>query len=207
MSSWTPRTVYNGIEYGGNHQQYWWDENLNPGATFTTYLGTYDYALPNCTTYCWGRILEAGDQIPVTYLANANNWHNNLTNGWTAISFNINDCEPGDILEWAYPDNHVAVVEAITNGQIYVSQSFYTDDNGTAYGNRTPAVWGSTKAAVSAYGLANYPYRFFNYRLDTVAYGYHPTYILKNPAHHGSGDQLPVWMLPRKKRKMKVVII
>ena len=63
MSSWTPRTVYNGIEYGGNHQQYWWDENLNPGATFTIALGTYDYALPNCTTYCWGRILEAGDPV------------------------------------------------------------------------------------------------------------------------------------------------
>ena len=207
MSNWIPRTVYNGIEYGGNHAFYWWDETLNPGATFTTSVGTYDYALPNCTTYCWGRMLEAGDQIPVSYLANANNWHNVLTNGWTYVLFSVNACEPGDILEWTGSDNHVAVVEAISNGVVYVSQSFYTDDNGTPYGNRSPAVWGTTKASVSAYGLTNYPYRFFNYNPDTAAYGYHPNYILKNPAHHGSDQPLDAWLLQRKRKKMKVVII
>ena len=207
MSNWTPRTVYNGIEYGGYHQQYWWDENLNPGAQFVTSVGTYDYALPNCTTYCWGRILEEGDQIPVTYLANANTWHQHLTNGWTYENFNAANVEPGDILEWAYPENHVAIVEAIVNGQIYVSQSFYTDDNGTAYGTRSPAVWGATKAAVSNYGLTNYPYRFFNYSLDTSAYGFQATYTLKNPAHHGSDTGFEIWMARRKKKKIKVVII
>lgn len=204
MSSWTPRTVYNGIEYGGAQDMFYWDTAYNPGAVFDSGLGTYDLALPNCTTYCYGRIQEAGDPVPVSVFANANQWHNYLTNGWTAIPFSIDDVEPGDILEWASPDNHVAVVEAVSGSTIYVSQSFYTDDNGTPYGNRTPGVWGSTKAQVSAYGLANYPWRFFNYSLDTAAYGYHPTYILKNPAHH----DLDEWLLMKTKRKnLKVVII
>ena len=91
MSSWIPRTTYNGIEYGGSHDFYWWDINYNPGAVFDSNLGTYDLALPNCTTYCYGRIQEAGDPIPVSRFANANNWHNYLTNGWTYVSFNINN--------------------------------------------------------------------------------------------------------------------
>lgn len=206
MSNWIPRTVYNGIEYQGSSSQYFWDENLNPGATFVQYLGTYDYALPNCTTYCWGRMLEVGDTVPVTYLANANQWHNNLTNGWTYVNFNYADCEEGDILEWTSPDNHVAVVEKVENGLVWVSQSFYTDDNGTAYGVRTPAVWGSTKQSVSNYGLTHYPNRFFNYRLDTSAYGYHPTYILKNPDHHSQQqpEEFPIWLFLKKKRRYRL---
>ena len=205
MSNWNPRTVYNGIEYGGSHDQYWWDENLNPGATFTSSVGTYDFALPNCTTYCWGRMLEAGDPVPVSYLANANNWHNNLTNGWTYMNFNANAVKPGDILEWSGNDNHVAVVEAIVNGQIYVSQSFYTDDNGTPYGTRSPAVWGTTKQSVSNYGLTNYPWRFFNYSLYTSAYGYGPDYILINPVQH-TGTTFEIWMSQRRKKKVKVML-
>ena len=206
MSNWTPRTTYNGIQYGGYHDWYWWDTAYNPGAVFDSGLGTYDLALPNCTTYCYGRIQEAGDPIPVSTFANARNWHYNLTNGWTYVSFSISAVEPGDILEWSYPDNHVAVVEAVSGSTIYVSQSFYTDDNGHATGYRSPGVWGSTKAQVSAYGLANYPYRYFNYSVDTSAYGYHPTYILKNPSHHASDNQLDPWLYPQRKKKVKVNI-
>ena len=208
MSSWTPRTVYNGIEYGGNHDFYWWDIAYNPGAVFDPYLNTYDLALPNCTTYCWGRILEQGDPVPVTALVNANQWHNNLTNGWTYQPFNYSYVEPGDILEWSVgTDNHVAVVEAVSGLTVYVSQSFYTDDNGGTSGNRTSAVWGSTKASVSAYGLANYPNRFFSYALDTSAYGHMARYLLKNPAHHGSEMDLDMILLAKRKRKLAKVVI
>lgn len=209
MSSWIPRTVYNGIEYGGNHDFLWWDIAYNPGAVFDAGLNTYDLSLPNCTCYCIGRILEAGDSLPVAGLPNANQWHNNLINGWTYQPFNYSYVEPGDILEWSVgTDNHVAVVESVNGLTVYVSQSFYTDDNGGTSGYRTGAVWGSTKASVSAYGLANYPNRFFSYALDTSAYGHIARYILKNPAHHGSDiDPEQMYAVIKRKRKLKKVVV
>ena len=210
MSNWIPRTAYNGIEYGGFHDFYFWDTAYNPGAVFDPILNTYDLAIPNCTTYAYGRILEQGDPVPVSSLVNANQWHNYLTNGWTYRPFVASLCEPGDILEWAAgTDNHVAVIEDISGSVIHVSQSFYTSDNGTSSGNRTGAVWGTTKAAVSAYGLANYPNRFFNYDLDTSAYGHVALWLLKNPTHHGSTDSdidEILYAAIRKKKKVKVVI-
>lgn len=185
---WTRRNTRTGIEYGGSASQYYWNEALNPGASYDASLGTYDLALPNCTTYAFGRILEAGDPAPITGWHNANAWHAYLTNGWTYEPYNFDNAFLGDIVEWAGNGrNHVAVIEErdANNRLVYISQSFYTSDNGTASGYRSPAVWGSTKQSVSNYGIANYPNRFFIYSGLAYPYGgVEPTYVLKNPNSH-----------------------
>lgn len=226
MSSWQPRTTRNGIEYGGASSHYFWDypPNINAqywywypyqGAQNAFIADTYEEALPNCTCYARGRILEAGDPSPVTGNHSANAWHSHLANGWTAIPWNINNVEPGDILEWCSNGrNHVAVVEAINGGIPMISQSYYTGDNGGG-GNRTGAYgWGNTKQSVSDYGIAHYGNnygsgqgRFFSYMAYTHPYNAVPDYILKNPVDHS--DTMFKWLLYRNsgKRKRRKVLI
>lgn len=188
MSEWVRRNTRSGLEYGGTSSAYFWEYSNNPGAYYDPGLGTYDLALPNCTTYAYGRILEAGDPAPITGWHNASAWHAYLTNGWTYVPFDFDDLELGDIVEWSSSGrNHVAVVEEIdhVNRLYYISQSFYTSDNGTASGYRTPAVWGSTKQSVSNYGISHYPNRFFIFSGWAYPYnGAAPDYILKNPNPH-----------------------
>lgn len=190
MSRWNPRTTRNGLDPSN---PYYWDTTYNTGAYFYTWYpyqgapnavwcNTYNLALPNCTTYALGRILEAGDSRPLnSNFPNANAWHDNLANGWTAIPYNINDVEAGDILEWS--SNHVAVVELVENGTVYVSESAYTDDNGGVSGDRTDTLWGTTKQSVYNRGVNVYPNRFFHYGQSWYGSG-NPTYILKNPNPH-----------------------
>ena len=183
MSSWIPRTSVVGIRYGDANDGTYWYYPTNPGAYYDSGLGTYDLALPNCTTYAYGRVLEQGSPAPISGWHSAQAWHNALANGWTYVGYSFANVEVGDILEWSSGRNHVAVVEKIENGIIYVSESIYRDDNGGSTGYRSPGVWGSTKAEVNAYGLANYPNDYFHYGRMSYAYGYYvdPTYILKNP--------------------------
>lgn len=170
MSEWYTRTTRSGLEYGGASHDNFWNINYNPGATPRL-------CLANCTTYAYGRILEAGDLIPVSQFRNANNWHNYLTNGWTYEPFNASNCEPGDILEWGGLYNHVAVVEYIENGIVYYSQSSYTNRNTSL-----------SLQAISNYMINNYPSRFFSMGNTS---SWKPTYILKNPAHHSGGGPGP----------------
>ena len=208
MSSWIPRTT-NANMIPSN--RYFWDDSLNVGATFyvwypyygasgAVYCNTYNLALPNCTTYAYGRILEAGDPAPISGFHNASAWHSNLANGWTAIPYNINNVKAGDILEWV-GSNHVAVVEKVENGTVYVSESAYTDDNGGVYGDRTDTVWGSTKQSVYNYGTINYPNRFFHYGTFYFGSG-NPTYILKNPNPH-TPDTNTFRFFSRKPKRMR----
>lgn len=194
MSNWVRRNSRNGIEYGGSASHYYWD-SVNPYTQFYQYYAgqycnTYNLALPNCTCYAYGRILEAGDPAPHSSnnVYNANNWHAALANGWTYIPFDFDQLKLGDIVEWSSSGrNHVAVVEEIdrVNRLYYISQSFYTDNNGGTSGDRTDTVWGSTKQSVSNYGIANYPNRFFIFSGWAYPYsGAAPDYILKNPNSH-----------------------
>lgn len=186
MSNWTSRTNRSGIEYGGSSHDYFWNKNINPNATPAL-------CLANCTTYAYGRILEAGDLAPVSIIKNANNWHNYLTNGWTYQGFNPNDCEPGDILEWNVNGNHVAVVEYIENGIVYYSQSSYTNRNVT---------W--TLQDISDYMINNFPSRFFSMGNTS---SWKPNLILKNPAHHSGGGPGPGPTPPGPHPIMNVSII
>ena len=203
-SAWIPRTSVVGIRYGDDHDYYWWDYGYNPGAYYDPSLGTYDLALPNCTTFAFGRVQEGGSFKPVGpgWYAGAN-WHSHLINGWTYVPYSFSAVEPGDILEWSNGRNHVAVVEKIENGIIYVSESVYRDDNGGTTGYRSPGVWGSTKASVNAYGLATYPSDYFHYGRMSYAYGYNvnPDYILKNPVDYSIG-KMP-FIGSRKTKKVR----
>lgn len=199
MSNWTIRNNRNGLEYGGSSHDYFWNINFNGCATPAL-------CLANCTCYAYGRILEAGDLAPVWVIRNANNWHNYLTNGWTAIPFNPADCEPGDILEWTGSNNHVAVVEYIDGNKVYYSQSKYTTRNES---------WSMSR--ISNWMITNYPDRFFSISNTD---NWRPNLILKNPAHHsgggpgpeppgpGPGPDLNLWMLypmTRKRKKRRIV--
>ena len=197
MSNWTSRTNRNGLEYGGwSHDNFW---NINHNGCATPAL-----CLANCTCYAYGRILEAGDLPPVWVIRNANQWQNYLTNGWTSIPFNPSDCEPGDLLIWTEPNNHVAVVEYIDNGVVHYSQSSYTGRNTN---------WSLQQ--ISNYMIANYPSRFFSMNNTS---NWRPNLILKNPAHHSGGGpgpgpeppgpepDLDLWVLTmflNKKKKVK----
>lgn len=182
--SWTPRTTRNGIEYGGAYSSYYWS-SLNPGAT-------YSNCLANCTTLAYGRVIEEGCRAPVSSFVDAGNWHNVVTNGWIAYSYNsyVSNIKPGDIIEWP---GHVAVVENVSGSAIYCSSSLYTGDHGRAYwppgsstyDTRSASVMGSSLQDVSDWMIANYDWRFYEYvnadTITNVRLGIQPTYILVNP--------------------------
>lgn len=202
MSNWTPRTNNSGLEYGGSANPYYWDSNNNPGASFW-------YCMANCTTYAFGRILEAGDPAPITGWHNAGAWHAYLTNGWTYEAYSPHTIRQGDIVEWV-SGNHVAVIEGwdANLGIIYVSQSYYTGDDGTVNSSRTMGgVMGSSLQSVSNWMLANVPYRFFNYdSLYSSGLG-DPDYILRNPGHQTPVGQCKfLTALKRSKRRRTLYV-
>lgn len=208
---WTPRTTRSGLEYGGSASQYYWDWPPNPGGQYFPNLDTYDYALPNCTVYCLGRMLENGDTSPITGWHNASEWwkYPNTSEGWyvTPLVNYADTIKPGDVLVFVNM-NHVVTVESVAGShQWYISESLYTDNNGGASGYRTGAVWGSTKQAVSDYGIANYPSRFFNYRLiDIDGADTWPDYILHNPNSPVPIGDFKFFMKKSKKRRRKVYV-
>lgn len=129
--SYTPRTsrtsptimLWNGSITSTN--KYWYDYSINGGATNSL-------CIPNCTTYSRGRLAEIlgyAEKIwndrSATGFPDATNWHyNNLTNGWTLGSTNYSP-KPGDVACWSGGAGHVAIVEAVIDGVIYVSESRY----------------------------------------------------------------------------------
>lgn len=187
--AWIPQTQRSHFEYGaGSWSQYYWDHNNNPGATF-------QLCLANCTTFAYGRPLENGWSAPVTQFRNANNWHNyvNTADGWVLLSYSSGmQLLAGDIVEWQA--QHVAVVEEDGTNP-HVGASWYTDDNGHAYGSRTAAViGGSTMQDVSNWCVANYPNRFYHYVLlsqenANAGGGAAPKYVLR---YQGTQPDPPV---------------
>ena len=179
MSSWTPRTNRTGLEYGGSANPYYWDNANNPGASFY-------YCMANCTTYAFGRILEAGDPAPISGWHNANAWHAYLINGWTVLPYSPHTVMIGDLVEWVGA-SHVAVIEAADPnlGILYVSDSYYIGDDGTVNSSRTlGGVMGSTLQSVSNWMITNYPGSFFHYGNMYESVGSDPDYILRNPRNN-----------------------
>lgn len=186
-SGWIERTNINGIKYGESAASYYWDSSINPNANF-------NYCLPNCTTYAYGRVLEAGCEAAVSAIHNAKNWHNYLTNGWQAINYSEDLVGMGDILEWTEGSaGHVAIVEHIN--PIMISASDYTDDScgWPLSGHRTPGIsWGgspypiSSISDISRWLSMKAPNRFFRYGTlsnECSRAGAYPVYILKNPGN------------------------
>lgn len=177
--AWTPQSQRSHFTYGaGTWSEFYWNPAYNPGATF-------QLCLANCTTLAYGRPLENGYPAPVTQFRNANNWHNyvNTAAGWVLLDYTSGmQLLAGDIVEWQA--QHVAVVEEDGINPL-VSGSWYTDDNGTAYGSRTSAViGGSTLQDVSNWMTSHYAHRFYHYQLLSVENnqaggGSAPRYIIR----------------------------
>lgn len=168
------RTTNKGLEYGGSCTDIYWT-NVSISNT-----------LPNCTTYVFGRCKEEGVQVPIKAgnEDDAKNWHKHLINGWTYIKYDPGKVHVGDVIEWSR-GNHVAYVEKISNGVIYISGSFYTGDHGKSYyGGGYDKRSQTTYKQVSDYYLKNYSYRFFHYvpiETESSWCGYSPDYILVAP--------------------------
>jgi hypothetical protein len=89
------------------------------------------HPMPNCTTYAWGRAWEmTGSKLPSGYFqGNAYSWWQSNINCGKFKYGSV--AKPGSIAVWRsnLPGSgncgHVAIVESVSNGQVYVSQSFY----------------------------------------------------------------------------------
>lgn len=185
--AWTPRTTKSGIDYYGNHMQYWWNPSINPNATPSL-------CLANCTTYAYGRILEAGSPAPVSTILDASRWHLVVDNGWIAIPYGQATAQVGDIIEWT-TGNDVAVVEKIVDGVPWLSGSFFTDDHGTAHNNRTFTEMPADMAGISEWMQRYYDWRFFHYHEISwynSAVGSTPAYVLRNPDPEPTPPEPPI---------------
>lgn len=180
-----------------NNEYYW--SKLNPNANV-------DYCLPNCTTLCYGAIIQDGKLPPVKSILNASKWHTVLTNGWTFIKYDPSRLEVGDAVEWE-GRNHVAIVSRIDEGKKIVSASFYTGQDGTAYSKRTNF---DTMEQVSNFMITNYQFRYFhcwdlNDEIKSV--GGLPDYILKHPLYsvkrNTNKDQIEVLTFEQNVRDAK----
>lgn len=178
---WVMRTTMDGLEYGGYAHDYYWNPAINPGASV-------ECCLADCTTYAYGRVLEAGSTAPISGWHSAGAWPNCLANGWTCEPYSPHTIRKGDIVCWV-SGNHVAVIEGwdASIGVIYVSESLYTGDHGVAYYNGSydsRTVMGYDMKSVSDWMIANYPARFFTCdSLYWVGLG-DPDYILRNPIQY-----------------------
>ena len=83
------RTSAKKLEYPN---KYYWDINLNPYASVLN-------GLADCTAYCYGAVIEDGNRPVVSRVCNANNYHSYLINGWSAIAYDPDKLEVGDIIE------------------------------------------------------------------------------------------------------------
>lgn len=171
------RNSIKGLEYGGSAHKYYWDKNNNPNATLAN-------GLANCTTLVYGRVQEEGKPVPVKSIVAGGKWHKSLINGWVSLKYNPNNVQVGDLIEWD-THNHIAYVEKIENGIIYISGSFYTGIHGKArwegaYDKRNF----SSLKELSDWMIKNYQYRFYHYcpvETESKWCGGAPEYIVRYP--------------------------
>lgn len=89
----------------------------------------YDYGMPNCTAYAYGRAYEILGSEPKLSRNNAEQWYGyNKANGYYKYG---QTPKVGAIACWSYSygGGHVAVVEKVENGVITLSNSAYSGDN------------------------------------------------------------------------------
>lgn len=89
----------------------------------------YNYGMPNCTAYAYGRAYEILGSEPKLSWNNAEQWYDyNKSNGYYKYG---KDPKVGAIACWSYNGGggHVAVVEKVENGQITFSNSAWSGKN------------------------------------------------------------------------------
>ena len=117
----------NELVYGGKYHDAFWNPQYNALATITN-------GLADCTTFVIGACIVEGNPKPVSWISGASTWDENLTNGWTKVSYNKSKVKVGDIIQWK-TKCHVAKVAKIVDGIIYVNGSFYTGEHGVSMWN------------------------------------------------------------------------
>jgi hypothetical protein len=126
-----PLLTQQSAQYFKDRPQFYTTGNIFAQSMYgSSLVNNTGYTEGNCTWYAHGRVKELGGSTAAlnSMSGNANQWHNQLSNGATIVT--SNDVQVGDIAQWTrwYKDsngiqrqmNHVAVVERV-----------YTDSSGT----------------------------------------------------------------------------
>ncbi|MEG4495252.1 S8 family serine peptidase [Microcoleus sp. D3_18_C4] len=121
-----PLVTRQGAQYFKDRPQFYTTGNIFAQSMYgSSLVGGRGYTEGNCTWYAHGRLLQMGKNPSAlrTMSGNANQWHNQMSNGTGAFS----SPQVGDIAQWtANGANHVAVVEQVhSNGTITISESHY----------------------------------------------------------------------------------
>ena len=116
QKSFTPRLTEPSKSNSSDVKYYYSDENV---------FYKYDYGMPNCTAYAWGRAYELLGKKPTLSINDAYKWYTYTEDGYKRGQ----TPKLGAIACWTYTDKygdkcgHVAVVESIDNGVITFSNS------------------------------------------------------------------------------------
>ncbi|MEC4803389.1 MAG: S8 family serine peptidase [Jaaginema sp. PMC 1079.18] len=128
-TSHTPLLTTQGYQYFNTRSQFY-GTNGNGYAKYgfgSSVMGTNKWREGNCTWYAYGRLKELGfnpDNVMSGY-PNANQWGSVLSNGAKIV----NSPQPGDVAQWTSGQyGHVAIVEKVENGYIWVSESHAFSD-------------------------------------------------------------------------------
>ncbi|MBD2663841.1 Calx-beta domain-containing protein [Richelia sinica] len=129
----TPLLTQQSAQYFKDRPQFYTTGNIFAQSMYGSSLinGT-GYTEGNCTWYAHGRVKELGGSTAAlnSMSGNANQWHNQLSNGATIVG--INDVQVGDIAQWiSGTAGHVAVVEKVyidSSGakRVVLSESHYS---------------------------------------------------------------------------------
>ena len=168
-SGGTPLLTTQGAQYFKNRPQFYMAQgngyaNSNLGSSL---LGNNSWGKEgNCTWYAYGRLKELGFKPgdiltnPVTLRdSNAYQWGNVLNNGARILSPGETP-RVGDVAQWLWnSQNHVAIVEKVENGNVWLSESNWaTDKDGDKDGD------GITKGDGTFHNIVKYsatnPHRY-----------------------------------------------
>lgn len=160
---------------------YFWNVSINPLATITD-------CLPDCTTLVVGCIKSSGLPDICSKNPNANEYHKYLINGWFSVPYSEykSNIKVGDVIEWER-GNHIAIVSEIKdNGEIWISGSFYTGENGVAYkdGKYDTRNSFTSLKQVNDFMISKYQYRYFHFvplATESQWCGGEPEYVLVSP--------------------------
>jgi surface antigen len=143
----SPLLTVQGAQYFRDRPQFYMQQG-NPfakGGLGSTVLGHNNWGKEgNCTWYAYGRLKELGftpeDILLPPGQQNANQWGGTLKNGARILKPNETP-QVGDVAQFLGGKfGHVAIVEKVENGRVFLSESNYeTDKDGDKDGNRYTA--------------------------------------------------------------------
>lgn len=128
LNKFNPLLTVQGAQYFKDRPQFYGvSGNDYAKWNYGSSLNGTNYLEGNCTWYVFGRLKELGfnPYDVITNLPNANEWGDVLHNGAEIVS----SPQPGDVAQWTSGTyGHVAVVEKVENGRIWISESHAFSD-------------------------------------------------------------------------------